>query len=165
MFRRRPASVSQRLGAERLSDVVAQHMSGADSDTVQIVAAIAGLLAGMAYADRNVSDEEHGQLRTELGRVEGLSASGVDAICNLLHENIVEVSTAQAPRYTRVLRELADRELRLHILELLVELSAADGKITLEEVTVLRNTATALGLTQADYNVIQARHRDKLSFL
>ena len=33
------------------------------------------------------------------------------------------------------------------------------------ETNLLRLTATALGLTQDDYNACQARHRDKLAVL
>jgi hypothetical protein len=32
-------------------------------------------------------------------------------------------------------------------------------------VQLLRNTANALGLDQADYNTVQAKHRDKISVL
>jgi uncharacterized tellurite resistance protein B-like protein len=163
LFGRRPKSKSS--GADALESVVREHMSDADDATVQIVAAIAGLLGGIAYADRRVLPEEERRLRAELSRMHALSEAGVDEICKLLSSHTVEIATTQAPRYTRALREHADRELRLEVLETLVELAASDGRITLDEVNVLRNTATALGLTQDDYNAAQAKHRDKLSFL
>jgi uncharacterized tellurite resistance protein B-like protein len=140
-------------------------MPGADDATVEIVAAIAGLLGGIAYADRQVSAAEQERLRVELGRIHALRPEGVDEVCALLSHHVVAIATTQAPRYARALREHADRELRLEVLGTLVELAAADGKITLDEVNVLRNTAHALGLTQADYNALQEKHRDKLSFL
>jgi uncharacterized tellurite resistance protein B-like protein len=144
---------------------VRAHLRGADDDSVRIVTAIAGLLATVAYADREWSDKEEQRLRAELGRVNGLEADGVAAIQSALRENVVEISTTQTPHYTRDLRALADRDLRLEVLDVLVDLAAADGSISFDEVTVLRNTATALGLTQDDYNAIQDRYRDKLSFL
>lgn len=163
MFGRRPKPKAS--GAEALESVVREHMTDADDATVQIVAAIAGLLGGIAYADRRVLPEEEQRLRSELARIHTLGEAGVEEICKLLSSHTVAIATTQAPRYTRALREHADRELRLEVLETLVELAVSDGRITLDEVNVLRNTATALGMTQDDYNAVQAKHRDKLSFL
>lgn len=163
--RRRDAAPDNGSGAEQLYETVRTHLHGADEDAVRIVTAIAGLLATVAYADRDWSDAEENRVRAELSRVNGLEAYGVGAICSALRENVLEISTTQTPRYTRDLRALADRDLRLEVLDVLVDLAAADGSISYDEVTLLRNTATALGLTQDDYNAIQDRYRDKLSFL
>lgn len=163
--RRHNAAPTSGSGAGKLYDTVRACLHGADDDTVHIVTAIAGLLATAAYADREWSDAEEQRVRTELSRVNGLETQGVTAICNALHENVLEIATTQTPHYTRDLRALADRDLRVEVLGVLVELAAADGGISFDEVTVLRNTTTALGLTQDDYNAIQDRYRDKLSFL
>jgi uncharacterized tellurite resistance protein B-like protein len=156
-----PESAEQRA----LYEVVRAHMPGADDESVRIVTAIAGLLAGVAYADRSLSAPEEARIRTELARVHWLNQIGIDAICDALRAHVVHHAMTLAPRYTRELRELADRDLRLEVLEVLVDVAGVDGKITHDEVTVLRRTATALGLSQEDYNAVQARHRDKLSFL
>ncbi|MFW5740215.1 MAG: TerB family tellurite resistance protein, partial [Myxococcota bacterium] len=65
--------------------------------------------------------------------------------------------------FTRDLKELTEPHVRREILDVLVDLAAADGEIALPEVNLLRQLTTALGLTQADYNASQARHRDKLA--
>ncbi len=152
-------------GAERLHEVVRAELGSADDDTVAVVTAIAGLLGAVAYADREYSDAEEARVRAELGRVAGMSQGGVDAICAALRRHIVEVSTVQTPRYARALVELADRELKLQVLEVLVEVAAADGTLELAETNLLRQLATSLGLTQADYNQLQAKHRERLSAL
>jgi uncharacterized tellurite resistance protein B-like protein len=152
-------------GHAHLEGLIEQHLHGADPETVRIVAAIAGLLATVAYADSAFAREEEAELAHDLRRVEGLSEVGVAAICELLRSHAAEISAVQAPRYTRLLREVADRDLRLEILGLLVKLAAADGIISLAEVNLLRQLTTALGLTQDDFNQLQAPHRDKLSFL
>jgi uncharacterized tellurite resistance protein B-like protein len=165
MFFRRPHSRSSTGEPDRLVAVVRAHLHGADDNTVAIVAAIAGLLGSVAYADRELQDQEWEQLRRELCRINGLDSRGVEAVCGMLKSDIVHISTAQLPRYTRVLREQASRELRIEILGVLLDLAAADGTVSLEEVNLLRNTASALGLSQRDYNDAQAPHRDKLSVL
>ncbi len=136
-----------------------------DAENARIVAAIAGLLGTVAYADREYAAVEEQRIRQELARVHGLTPAGVEAICAVLREHIVEISTVEAPVYARELLALADREFRVEVLETLVDLAAADDEITVAETNVLRLTATALGLTQQDYNAAQSRHRDKLKVL
>ena len=70
-----------------------------------------------------------------------------------------------SPRYTRLLRELGDQELRLDLLEMLVALAAADQVITSAETNVMRQITTSLGLTQRDYNAAQAKYKDRLAVL
>jgi uncharacterized tellurite resistance protein B-like protein len=158
-----PAGAAQ--NATALEPVIRTHMAGADDDAVRIVTAIAGLLAAVAYADRKYSEVEEQRIRAELARVEGLKTDGVDAICAVLREHVAEISAVEAPVHARNLLDLADRDLRLRVLDALVDLAAADDEITVAETNTLRLTATALGLSQDDYNASQARHRDKLTVL
>jgi uncharacterized tellurite resistance protein B-like protein len=158
----------KRGGTEEVTSVVPvvrTHLKGADEATLQIVAAIAGLLGAVAYADREVRATEWQQLEQELARIRGLDAAGIRAVSTVLREHIVSISTAELPYYTRALREHASRELRVEILGLLLDLAAADGTVTVDEVNLLRTTASALGLSQQDYNEAQTPHRDKLSVL
>ena len=152
-------------GAERLEEAVRRELPQADDDTVLVVTAMAGLLGAIAFADRSYSPEEEARIRTELERVQGITKNGIDAICTVLRQHIVEVSTVQTPRYARVLVELADRELRLEVLELMLEIAAADGTIELAEVNVLRQLTKSLGLSQADYNELQTKHQARLGLL
>lgn len=152
-------------GAEQIYATVRRELTHADEETVLVVTAMVGLLGVIAYADRDYTEDEEHRVRTELSRVEGLDGSGVEAICAALRAHIIEVSTVQAPRYARVLRELADRDLRVQILGIMVEIAAADSVITSAETNTLRQLTTALGLEQHDYNRAQAAHRDRLGVL
>ena len=145
--------------------MVRLHLGGADEETVRVVTALAGLVGVVAYADRDYSEGEERQLRGELARIHGMTQPGIDAICAVLRHHILEVATVQLPRYARELVALADRELRLDILQVLVDVAASDGQITQPETNALRHVTTALGLEQQDYNAAQARHRGKLSAL
>ena len=150
---------------ERLAEIVEQYLADADDATRRIVTAVAGLLAKVAYADGHYSIQEEATIQKELSRVHGLSQAGVDAICGLLADQISHVALLGDHDWTRDLRELADRELRLEVLEVLVEMAVADHVIKHEEQTQLRRIAKALNLSQDDYNAVQAKHRDKLSTL
>jgi uncharacterized tellurite resistance protein B-like protein len=148
-----------------LQDAVRAQIADGDDVKVRIVAAIAGLMGTVAYADRKYTDSEEQRIRTELGRIEGLGAAGVDAICGALREHIVEIATVEAPVYARELLALADRDFRREVLDALLDVAAADDEIVLAETNSLRLTATALGLTQTDYNESQARHKEKITAL
>ncbi|MBW2462442.1 MAG: TerB family tellurite resistance protein [Deltaproteobacteria bacterium] len=151
--------------ADPLSQTVAAHMVDATDETRSVVTAIAGLLAAVAFADQDYSPAEERHVREELGRVHGLEAGGVDAICTVLSEGIGRVVAAGDQHWVRDLRKLTEREQRVEILEVLLDLAAADDELSMAETNYLRRLATALGLEQSVYNAAQARHRDKLSAL
>jgi uncharacterized tellurite resistance protein B-like protein len=165
MFGRWSKKAADDTEGDALAAAVRAELSAADRDTQAIVTAIAGLLGGVAYADRNYAAEEEAHVRAALTRVQGMTENGVEAVLRVLRDHIITITTVQSPRYCRTLVELADEELRHQVLSMLVELAAADGNLSHDEVTLLRNTTTALGLAQADYNALQAPHRDKLGAL
>jgi uncharacterized tellurite resistance protein B-like protein len=145
-----------------LTQVVRRAMPQADADTVSIVAAFAGLLANVAYADRNFSPDEARAIERMLGEIPGIEAEGTPEIVRALEKHRVELSSVHAVRFARTLNELGTLELRLHVLGMLVSLAAADDTIKPSEVNTLRQVTRALGLEQADYNRLQSEHRQKL---
>ncbi|MBK9001581.1 MAG: TerB family tellurite resistance protein [Myxococcales bacterium] len=165
MFGKWLAKARAETAESPLARAIRAHMPGADEESVRVVTAIAGLLAAVAYADRDYSDVEERRVREELHRVHGMTEMGVDAIADALRRDIVGLTTVELPRSARTMVELADEELRLEVLEVLVDVAAADGDISHAETTLLRQLTTSLGLTQDDYNRAQAKHRDKLSVL
>jgi uncharacterized tellurite resistance protein B-like protein len=92
-----------------------------------------------------------------------MTESGIAAICKVLREHVVEMSTLEMPRFARALVELADRELRLEVLRALLDLAAADSSLSVAETNMLRQLTTALGLSQQDYVELQNEHRHLLS--
>ena len=152
-------------GTEEILARVREHLPEADDETARVVAALGGLLAAVAYADRDYSNDEEAVVRRLLARVHGMTDAGIDAICDAMRRHVIEASTVGIPRFTRELRELGDAELRREVLEALVDLAAADGRITMNETNLLRQITTSLGLSQGDYNDAQARHRERLSIL
>ncbi len=148
-----------------LDATVRANMPDADDATIRIVTAIAGLLGAVAYADREFSDDEQTMVRGELERVNGLTAQAVNAICVGLKRHIVEISTIYGPRFTRDLKAHGDHDLRMQVLELLMKAAAADGEVSTEETVVMRRTAQALGLSQSEYNAVQARYTERLAVL
>jgi len=94
-----------------------------------------------------------------------MTEQGVSAICKVLREHVVEISTVEIPRYARALLELGDEELRREVLGALVDLAAADESISLAETNLLRQITKSLGLSQQDYLEAQQQHRQHLDAL
>lgn len=143
---------------------VAEKMKGADTASIEIITAVAGLLATIAYADRTISDAESDHLKHELARINGLPEHGVEAICGVLHAHAIRLSGSFVQRFTRVLREELAEPQRAEVLDALLGMAAADGQITLDETKTLRGITSGLGLSQGHYNELQEKYRDKLVF-
>jgi uncharacterized tellurite resistance protein B-like protein len=144
---------------------VAAALPDADGDTRRIVTALVGLCGVVAYADRDFSATEQESLRRLLGGIQGMTHTSAARVVSALQDEIVAISSTELAREARTLMELADRDLRVHTLELLLELAAADDTIAQQEVVVLRQVTKALGLEQSDYNRLQAKHRALLASL
>lgn len=162
MFGRKKPPPPPDTADAQLEATVRAAMPEADAETVAIVAACAGLLAAVAYADREFSEAERDHARQVLESVNGIGPTGAAAILRVLETQVVELSTVHINRFTRTLKDLGDRDLRLHVLESLIELCAADDALRSPEVVVLRQTATQLGLEQDDYNRLQEKHKHKI---
>lgn len=145
--------------------VVREQMPDAADDDVKVIAAVVGLLGQVAYADRPYLPAEEQRIRRELDNVVGLSPSGADAICKTLRTSIQTVAEIEARDYATILRELAAHDLRLRVLDLLLDVAAADEHLSVVEVNVIRRLTDVLGLDQKDYNASQARYKDKLGSL
>ena len=102
------------------------------------------------------SSRKAGQL---LATVEGIGPEGSRAIVQAIQAHVVELSSVHTTRFARTLKELGHRDLRLHILGMLLELAAVDDHVSHSEVNTLRQVTRALGLTQEDYNQLQSEHR------
>lgn len=163
-----PRSIASRAtcdtqSAELLRAAVQAHLPEADDEAVAFVTALAGLLASIAYADREYSAAEQAHVRDALSRVPDLTDDGAHAVCEVLVEHIRDLASVNPQAFSRELRDNYDVELRREVLDCLVDLGATDGELSLAETNLLRRTTSALGLEPNDYVVSQQRHRDKLS--
>ncbi|MEM9188588.1 MAG: TerB family tellurite resistance protein [Myxococcota bacterium] len=152
-------------GRDILAETVARHLVDAEEDERRVVTAIAGLLACVAYADGVYEPGEAATVREELSRMHGLTPRAVDAICQVLDEQIGEVTAVGHQGWVSDLRVLTSEDQRREVLDVLVHLAASAEEFTVKETNYLRTLTTMLGLEQKDYNAAQRTHRDKLQVL
>ncbi|MET0283261.1 MAG: TerB family tellurite resistance protein [Polyangiales bacterium] len=148
-----------------LMELVRQSMPEASPQDAAIVGALAGLFAFVAYADRSYTDSEKQAVRAALARFHQLKPQGIDAVCALLETQVAELAHEPLQTYTRVLYELSDREARLEVLDVLMDVATADDVLSMDETNGLRRIANLLGLSESDYTAAQTKHRDHLSVL
>ena len=151
--------------SDELQRLVRASMPPADAATAAIVGAIAGLLAFVAYTDRNYDETEQRAVRQALGRVDGLPERAIDAISALLVTRIGELAAEPLQTYTRVLYERTARAARLEVLDVLMDVATADDVLSMDETVGIRRAAKLLGLSERDYDAAQSRHRERLSVL
>lgn len=149
---------------EELKRVVVGALSSRDDEFGEVVAAVAGLLVTVAYADRDHSAAEKAEITRQLERIPNLGPSGVLAIVEVLERHARPLSSLHVQRCTRLLREQTDEAMRYELLDVLLAVAAADGTITHEEIVSLRTLTSALGLSQVHYNQLQAKYGSKLHF-
>jgi uncharacterized tellurite resistance protein B-like protein len=118
----------------------------ADEDTVQTVAAVAGLLVRVAFEDEDFSADEETRIRKELRRIASLGDAGIEAIVRVMRQHTAAIATVEAADYARWLGEKKDRPFRLAVLELLVEVAAAHEGISAVELDGVGRIALDLKL-------------------
>lgn len=138
--------------------MVRRRLPNADELTLDLVTATAGLLAGVAYADRKYDDAEEQMIRAKLLALEALSRREINAICAILREDVA--AGGDPSLFIPRLKELTDRWQRKSLLDVLVDVATADNHLSVGESRFLRETAVALELTVADYEESLARHPD-----
>ena len=159
---------------------------GVTSDTVdednslgEIEAALAGLgtararhLACFAYiltrparADHEVTDDEAARMREIVMREAGTSESEAEAIVRVAREAARRSGGTEDFLITREFERSATREEKLHLLDCLFEISAADASILTIEDNEVRRVASELKLDHADFINVRRRHLEHLDVL
>ncbi len=130
---------------------IADQLAALPPEEARRLAAFAYMLGRVALADDTISAAESTRME-ELVREVG----GIDAEQAVL---VVEIAKAQNRMFghvenfqvSRELRELADEGQRRRLLDCLFAVSAAEGGISAEEESVVRQIASELGFTHGEY--------------
>lgn len=130
---------------------IAAELAALPRDQARHLAAFAYLLGRVAHADQEISDAESGRMTELVREVGGVSADQADLV--------VEIAKAQNRLFGHVenflvardFREVATDEQRRRLLDCLFAVSAAEGGISGEEESQVRQIASELGFSHAEY--------------
>ena len=146
----------RRIAAEldRLEPVLARYL-----------AAFAYVLARVAHADREISDDEKRAMQTIVEQTSDLPADQVTLVVELAGTSAIEFGATENYLVTRQFRELSTPEQRLAILRSLFAVAAADQSISSIENDQINQIGAELGLTREQVAGVRGSFREHLEVL
>lgn len=142
-----------------LSAVVDAAIPEADRNTQLMVAAVAGLIGSIAFADRQFSHTEQQRVLSVLQGVEGVDENEAQAILQQMRSQLLRLTSTDLPRHARTLKELGEPHQCRQVLRLLMQVAGADNALAQAETAMLQQVCTALGLTRHDYEAALSEHQ------
>ena len=140
-------------------------LAGLGTDRVRHLACFAYILTRPARADHEVTDSEAARMREVVIREAGISESDAAAIVRLARDVARTSGGTEDFLITREFERSATREEKLHLLDCLFEIGAADASILTVEDNEIRRVASELKLDHTDYINVRRKHLEHLEVL
>lgn len=134
---------------EALTRELRKAMPESESCVLRYIAVVVVLLGRVALADGRFSALEEEQLRGLLEHIEGLSPTGVDAVCRAVQGKTTKLTEEELTLCYRELKALCDGKERVEVLRLLRDLAAVDGRPSRAEREEIERIATEIGVPLA----------------
>jgi uncharacterized tellurite resistance protein B-like protein len=136
-----------------------------EPERARFVAAFAFILARVAYADLDISDEETRKMERIVSEVGGLDeAQAILAVQIAKTQQLLKGGTENYV-VTRSLKSSAAREEKERLLHCLFAVSAADESISLAEEEEIRSISTELGFEHHEFSEIRSQYNAKRNIL
>ncbi len=156
-----PASVRDPGTVER----IARELDHLETDAARHVAAFAYVLARVAHADWEISEDELAVMRRLAEQAVGLPPEHASLVVEIARSRALELGATENYLVTRRFRELSTREQRLGLLECLFAVAAADDDISTAENHEISKIGNELGLTPPEVAQARAAFREHLAVL
>lgn len=140
-------------------------LSALGAKRAEFVAAFAGLLARVAFADAEISEAEVGSMERLITGHGGLTVEEAQAVVLVARNRTIALAGADAHLLTRRFNELAGEEDRRHLVDCLYAVAAADDVVAHVEDREVRRVADALLLPAREVLEIRSRYRERLEEL
>jgi uncharacterized tellurite resistance protein B-like protein len=136
-----------------------------EPERARFIAAFAYVLARVAHADLEISDDETRAMERIIAEHGGIpEAQSILVVQMAKNQNLLFGGTDNF-LVTRELNRIASREQKFAVLECLFAVSAADESISTAEDSVVRQVATELQLEHGDFIAVRRRFREHLAVL
>jgi len=136
-----------------------------DPDEARFLAAFAFVLARVANADLEISDEESRRMEEVVRSVGGLTEAQAVLVVQIAKSQQLLKGGTENHLVTREFDRIASREQKERLLGCLFEISAADDEISLVEENEIKLIATELKFEHRDFSAIRSRYNSKRSIL
>jgi uncharacterized tellurite resistance protein B-like protein len=164
-------SILQKLGlhapthheAPGLVEEVEERLGRLDPARAALVAAFAGLLSSIAFADGEASAAELETIESMIASHVHLPREEARAVAEIARRRVL--AGAEHYRLTRCFNDVASEADRLGLIECLYAVAAADDLVAQVEDEEVDRIAAAVLVSRADVLKIRSRYRDKLEEL
>ena len=140
-------------------------LAGLGAERARHLACFAYILTRPARADHAVTDGEAMQMQQIVVRRAGVTEEQAAAIVGVAREAARQSGGTEDFLITREFERAASREEKLHLLDCLFEVGAADASIITAEDNEIRRVASELKLEHADYIAVRRKHLENLEVL
>ena len=140
-------------------------LAGLGTDRARHLACFAYILTRPARADHEITEREAARMREIVMREAGTSESEAAAIVRVARDVARTSGGTEDFLITREFERCATREEKLHLLDCLLEVGAADASILTIEDNEIRRVASELKLDHTDFITVRRKHLEHLEVL
>ena len=140
-------------------------LAGLGAERARHLACFAYILTRPARADHAVTDGEAAQMAQIMVRHASVTDEQAAAIVSVAREAARQSGGTEDFLITREFERTASRDEKLHLLDCLFEVGAADASIITAEDNEIRRVASELKLEHADYITVRRKHLENLEVL
>jgi uncharacterized tellurite resistance protein B-like protein len=166
-------SLLQRLGLSgggqaprnRVAAAIGERLDRLPPTRAEFMAAFAGLLVRVAYADLEVSARERERLPDILVAHAGVTPDEAGVIADVVIAQATALSGIDYSALTGSFNEVAGEEEKKRLIDCLYAIATADDAVSVPEDEEIRKVARALLLSHADFIAIRARYKEQLEVI
>jgi uncharacterized tellurite resistance protein B-like protein len=166
-------SLLQRLGLSsggqaprsRLAGAIRERLDRLPPARAEFMAAFAGLLVRVAYADHQVSTHERERLPEILVAHAGLTSDEAGVIADVVIAQATALTGIDYSALTGTFNEVAGEEEKKRLIDCLYAVATADDAVSVPEDEEIRKVSHALLLSHADFIAIRARYKEQLEVI
>ena len=144
---------------------IAAELEALEPEHARYVAAFSYVLARVAHADWEVSEDEVRTMERLVQEAAALPEPQAALAVEIARSQAVRLGATENYLVTRQFRELSTREQRLGLLECLFGVAAADSNISTAENQAISQIALELGLTHQEVTNVRSAYREHLAVL
>ena len=152
-------------GSSAAVRAIAERLDNLPAETARYLAAFASVLARVAEADLRIDHDEKAAMCDRVATLARIEPGDAELIVELASRRLSEHGGGDRYLVTREFKEISSREQRIHLVECLFAIAAADGEISTTESHESLAIAEELGLTRSEALSLRAQWRDHLAEL
>jgi len=150
---------------ERLAAAIQARLGDLNATRAEFVAAFAGLLVRVAYADSGISEAERAVLAPLLAANAGLPVGEAETVMEIVTHQAATLEGISYATLTRAFNAIATDKEKERLIDCLFAVATAEGSISIVEDDEVRAVARALLLSHQQFIAVRSRYKDQLEVI